>query len=526
MSISKISTGTIAIALIVAVTVMPAFAAKTTPATDKNSAVPAVPRAIPDLIPYHKFDPPTSKMFDISKLTISGDIRVRPEFRNNIKFDAGRNASQNNSFFVQQWTRLGLHYAVSPEVVFFFQPQYSKNWGSGVNSVGGDPNASDGTIFARQAFMLIRNFATPNLTVKVGRQMMVWGNHRMFGHFDWNNVGWSFDGITANYKLNPSTSLQFGWLRVDETNCGTGVTTGGCSTTSNDNNASSTEGNADADIIYVRAPMKMLGMTLEPTYIWHNGGTHRRATAGTAASPTTLALPRPGNQTRHTVGGRAVRKMSVGDSRVDATFEGYYQFGEIGVNETVGRDMDISAFALHFDGGITLPVPMQPRLGGEFNIASGDDQANCSSRAAAAVDCGTKWTGFDQLYPTNHIHFGYMDRMSWKNMVHWSLGLQLRPTPDSHFEVSGHFFALKEEQDNWYGAAQTTFMASDSLNTEDDLGKEVDVVYTMFFTPGNHVGWQIGGGIFFPGEFVNGRDGRSEDPSAETWGYTQLWINF
>ena len=73
---------TMAAVLLAGITAVPAFAEKTTPATGKNSAVPAVPRAIPDLLPYHKFDPPKSKLFDISKLTISGDLRVRPEFRN------------------------------------------------------------------------------------------------------------------------------------------------------------------------------------------------------------------------------------------------------------------------------------------------------------------------------------------------------------------------------------------------------------------------------------------------------------
>ena len=53
-----------AAALLMSVTASPAFAAKTTPATDKNTNVPAVPRAIPDLIPYHKFDPPKSKAFE------------------------------------------------------------------------------------------------------------------------------------------------------------------------------------------------------------------------------------------------------------------------------------------------------------------------------------------------------------------------------------------------------------------------------------------------------------------------------
>ena len=56
--------------------------------------------------------------------------------------------------------------------------------------------------------MLVRNFLVPNLTIKAGRQLVVWGNHRMFGHFDWNNVGWTHDGLTANYKLSKTTSLQ------------------------------------------------------------------------------------------------------------------------------------------------------------------------------------------------------------------------------------------------------------------------------------------------------------------------------
>ena len=128
-------TWTMATVLLMA-TAVPGLAEKTTPATETNSAVPAVPRAIPDLIPYHRFDPPTSTLFDINKLTISGDLRVRPEFRTNWKFgrpyylDGDVIDQKSNSFFVQQWVRLGFNYSISPDVTFFFQPQYSKNWGS------------------------------------------------------------------------------------------------------------------------------------------------------------------------------------------------------------------------------------------------------------------------------------------------------------------------------------------------------------------------------------------------------------
>ena len=76
---------------------------------------------------------------------------------------------------------------------------------------------------------------------------------------------------------------------------------------------------------------------------------------------------------------------------------------------------------------------------------------------SSEATCGGTWSGFDQLYPTNHIHFGYVDRMAWKNMVHFTGSLNLRPTPNSHLDISGHKFYLNNELDNWYGANQNIF---------------------------------------------------------------------
>ena len=173
-----------AAALVVAMSATPGFAAKTTPATDKNTNVPAVPRAIPDLVPYHNFDPPKG-VFDASKLTISGDMRVRPEFRSKGGFGVSgnttngkfTNANNQSSFFTQQLIRLGFNYDISPDVAFFVQPQVSHNWGTvdpGSGSGGINPNGTGSDLFLRQGYMLVRNFLTPNLTLKAGRQLMVW----------------------------------------------------------------------------------------------------------------------------------------------------------------------------------------------------------------------------------------------------------------------------------------------------------------------------------------------------------------
>jgi len=524
---------TTAAVLLVTMMAAPAFAAKTTPVKKGNTAVPVVPRAIPNLIPYHKFDPPNSKLFDISKLNISGDLRVRPEMRNSIRFGLGTTAlgdskssgikttAYANDFFVQQWVRLGLRYDISSDVSFFFQPQYSKNWGA----EGGNPGANKGgelasgnDIFARQAFMLIKNFGLQGLTVKAGRQLVVWGNHRMMGHFDWNNTGWSHDGITANYKVaggGPLKTIQAGWLRSDEGDCD--VSGGGCSTATN----SGTVG--DANLMYVRMPMKVGGIAFEPVWLWHDGGT----TSGGA-----IEAARPDNQSRHTVGARAATKRTISKIKIDTTIEGYYQFGEIG-NTATTRDMDIEAYAIHADVGFTLPVPMQPRLGLEWNQASGDSHANsCSGTAnASQTACNQTWRGFDQLFPTNHIHFGYMDRMSWKNMVHFGATLNIRPSANSHFEVAAHKFYLNNTNDNWYAANQNIYMETPVGNQEDDLGYEIDVVYTHFLTPGNHVAFQVGGGVLVAGTYVNSNPWSQNSLNGagvgdETWGYTQLWINW
>lgn len=509
-----------AAAVIVAMSAAPGLAAKTTPATDKNTNVPAVPRAIPNLVPYHNFDPPKG-IFDPSRLTISGDMRVRPEFRTNGTFSVNQDMTarnvDDNAFFTQQLIRLGFNYDLSPDVTFFLQPQVSHNWGTvdpdsailnaggqpGFAGVGGiNPNGTQSDLFLRQGFMLVRNFLVPNLSMKAGRQLVVWGNHRMFGHFDWNNVGFAFDGVTMRYN-HPVVPLEFGWLRVAEANCVDSA--GAC--------AVGKAHQGDADILFARMPMVFGGVAIEPAYIYEDGGASQNPIPG--GPGTNPPGGQMGNQQRHTVGGRVAGKAGI----VDATFEGYWQFGEMGPTGAASNTR-INALAGHLDAGITLPVPMQPRIGAEINYATGDSNCADINQGAGTTGCGHT---FSQLYPTNHIHFGYMDLMSWQNMLTYGGNLQVRPTPESHFEIAGHIMRLANENDHWYGANQAVFKTTPAGNDEKSLGGEIDVTYTLFFQ-NNHVGWQIGYGHFFDGDYLKeNSNGQSTD---QDWGYTQLWINF
>jgi len=517
---------------------------------------PTVPRGMPDLVPYWNFDPPKSPLFDISKITISGDMRVRPEMRNNSNFGLANtsatglatNGHATSEQFIQQWARLGLNYAVSPDVDTFFQMQYAKNWGSNSTAAGAAvaPNANDANtmtgVGVRQAYILIRNLGVDGLSMKAGRQIVVMGNHRLFGHFDWNNVGFSHDGITLQYA-QPMYEVWGGWLRLADTeanavngNCTTGSCVGGNGAVANVN-----AGNANADLVFTRLVFKpMAGLSIEPLWVFLNNKVGNRVAGANSApgTPTTFGgtLAHAPGQDRHTLGGRAAVRQGM----FDGTAEYYWQTGSMA---TTGSDqrLHINAQAMAFEGGITLnDVPWTPRIGAEFNYASGDgDAKNCNGTTGAG--CNGSANTFENLYPTNHILMGYADRMAWRNMVGYSASLQAKPSSEQQLDFRFWIFRKANNNDCWYNANQACFSTATAtgnsgggnttnIATSDSLYKEIDGVYTIFFKD-NKVAWQTGAAYLIAGRMLDqlaagnaAANGHSAVNSI--WAYTQLHVNF
>ena len=133
------------------------------------------------------------------------------------------------TFSVQQWVRLGIGYDLSPDVNFYFEIIDSATWGGNGNpnnaGNGGDPlNNNCGVsvtnaqancrLGVRAAYMLIRNLGdVQGLSMKAGRQYIIFGNHSLFGHFDWANTGYSHDGIMFNYSASKHFESWLGWFR-------------------------------------------------------------------------------------------------------------------------------------------------------------------------------------------------------------------------------------------------------------------------------------------------------------------------
>jgi hypothetical protein len=510
------------------------FALATPPEADEvkdhPGPEPTVTRGMPDLVRYWNFDPPTSPLFDISRVTISGDIRVRPELRVNPNFGLntangqltpGRAAGGDTADqFVQNWMRLGLNYAISPDVDTFFQLQYAKNWGGQSNPTLGNPANDPNTISnvgVRQAYLLIRNLGVEGLNLKAGRQLISMGNQRLFGPFDWNNIGFSFDGATLQYSQK-LYEVWGGWVRLADTEAfNNGATSGAVS--------GGGPGNRDADLVFARLVFKpMASLSLEPLWVFLN---NKQASNGGPTSAS-ITAPHANNQNRHTLGGRAALRQGM----FDGTVESYWQTGSMGLAQSDNR-LHINAFALAAEGGVTLEdVPWTPRLGAEFNYASGDgSKANCNANTGAG--CGGTANTFENLYPTNHILMGYADRMAWRNMVGYSGSLQLKPSIAQQLDFRFWLFRKANNRDCWYTANQSCF-ASDSsaggVATSNSLYKEIDGVYTLFFQ-NNKVAWQIGASYLLAGQMLDqlaSQNAAAHGAKAvdSIWAYTQLHVNF
>src|SRR5437867_2805774 len=177
-------------------------------------------------------DPAFAKV-DMDNLTIGGEARIRYEGRNNTNL----NSTNANESAASHRIRVNVGYDLTPDVSFFAQIQDVRIYGTEgpINGAGatGAGQAGIGAVSAQnqngsgldlhQGYILVKNLGLPGLSLKIGRQEIMYGDHRLFGNFNWSQVGNSFDAA----KLMYSTQLydvDLFWARVFDTETGGGCT--------------------------------------------------------------------------------------------------------------------------------------------------------------------------------------------------------------------------------------------------------------------------------------------------------------
>ncbi|HWA25939.1 MAG TPA: alginate export family protein [Lacunisphaera sp.] len=330
----------------------------------------------------------------------------------------------------------------------------------------------DGPIDLHQAYFFLGNHKEFPVSLKVGRQELVYGDQRLLGHLRWNNNARTFDAV----KLRWQNSL-FG---ID-------AFTGGL-VYNDDHNLNKANSQDVFSGLYFNFPTIAKNEIVE-AYVYERAVNRGIATDNWSAISAPFRFP--GAQDLYTAGLRIKSKPLAYDAW-DYGIELMHQFGNrtaVFPATTVAAALaaprlDQDAWALVLQGGYTWTEhPWQPRVGVLYSYASGDKSATDGSSET-----------FQNLFATTHLHYGYMDLNSLQNLHDLRFVATAKPRANISLAAEMHLQQLARTTDFWYNVAGVprnfTGAAVGSgggyrINPSYDksLGTEVDLTAAWTFRP-------------------------------------------
>ena len=364
-----------------------------------------------------------------------------------------------------------------------------------VKRKGNGPEAD--LIDLHQAYVTLGNHKEFPLSVKVGRQELSYGEERLIGAVNWNNIGRSFDAAKVRWQTE--------WFGADFFSGRPVVPQDGQFDLSNDYDFLSG--------MYATS-LKVPKNILDVYFLARNSTRHANS-----AEPSPQ-FPQPTARDIYTVGGRLKSKPGeIGDW--DYSVEGAYQFGDFAASNTgtpeARERLKQNAFMFVAQGGYTFTdFWATPRLGLEYDYASGDNNKADDTH-------GT----FENLFPTNHKFYGYMDFFSLQNIQDLRSVFQLKPTSRMSVAVEGHNFWLANGNDFLYtvgGTPRTAGGYGIHPNYNTFVGSELDVIAGYAVT--RFAQLEAGYGHFFPGDYIQQTLTGHGGTTGANFVYVQTSINF
>jgi len=294
------------------------------------------------------------------------------------------------------------------------------------------------------------------LWARVGRQEFSYGGQRLIGGFAWSNVAQTFDGGKAGIHFLPyHIDLEF---------------FGG--------DKSPIKSPREQDDLFDKSvkdrligyytTAKAFGGTLIDQYLIHRS-TDKNVSFGPSGS---------GEVDNYTAGLRLKKSYISG---IDYELEAAQQFGEF-------RGKDVQATMAIAILGYTLDHPWKPRAAFEFDYGSGDTNGS-----------DNKMTTFDNLHPTNHLFYGYIDFASLQNINNYHYQISAKPTKKSRIQIGMHHLYLDTPKDSYYNVARgVARTASGPVSTH--LGDELDV--TVDYKVNDFLNTQLGYSHFIAGRYL------------------------
>ncbi len=399
--------------------------------------------------------------------------RTRGEMRNNVyDFDSSKKAITDDTFLLTR-VRLGVEWQPVEWLRLAVQGQDVREAFSKRPNIPLQNGAEgDDSFDLRLASIEIGN--PTHLSLKAGRQVLSYGDERLVGPLEWLNFSRTFDALKLHYqaktwwldaftssvvRIRRSQFNQSDWL--DDTATRNQFFSG----------------------LYFSS--QFLPFQTTDLYAFH---LHEENLAGTS-NFVTLGTRHEGDPTKL--------------KGWDYTVELVGQTGQVN-----GRPL--SAYSYHLEGGYNwLKSAWKPRLALEYSAGSGDSDPND----------GRVHT-FQNLFPTNHPPYGFMDTFSWQNMHNVVLRLAAQPHPKVKTTLDFHSFWLATTGDAWYRANGTTRVRAINPNANSHAGCELD--FTINTKLSSHLDMLFGYSHFFAGAYL-AATGASDDAD---FAYLMLTLNY
>jgi hypothetical protein len=345
-----------------------------------------------------------------------------------------------------------------------------------------NPNVESDQFDLHQGYVTLGNLKEFPIQAKVGRQELAYGDERLIGAFDWNNIGRTFDAIKLHYTPTAGT-----WVDAFASHV----------VIPKDNDFDFSN-NYDTFSGLYASTVDLLPWQESQVYFLARNTSHNSPNFESGA-----LVPLPSPRDIYTPGFR-LKSLPGKLSGFDYGIEADYQFGRYvpvtGAAPTAvtGPSQKQDAYMVHLEGGYTWDRSWSPRAGLEFNYASGDKSSTDHTH-------GT----FDTLFPTTHVMVGIMDLYCLQNIEDLRLNLSAKPTKKFGVFASYRGVWLATPGDSFYLSNQTPrtggtpgagngYAINPTYNRF--VGMEADLVLTYNFTA--YAQLQGGYGHFFRGDYI------------------------
>ena len=384
-------------------------------------------------------------------ITFSLEQRLRGEWReNNFDFDNSADAPTDDVWLLNR-TRLGADWTPAPWLRLTVQGQDTREFFSARPNVLGQLGAEgDDALDLGQAHVELGN-PMNGLSAKLGRQMLVYGDKRFISSGEWGNASRTFDAVRLHYE-QPDW-----WLDA-----------------------------FSASVVRFREAELNLSD-------WLNDSDALNQTfSGIYFSTTTLDVQTTDLYALHLRDDAGTSFITLGTRmKADPAKLGGWDYAtEMAVQTGDLKNKRLAAFGGHWDlGYIWLRSPWQPRLALEHSFASGDSNA-ADGRTGA----------FQNLFPTNHLYYGYMDLFAWQNVHNPAVHFSVQPHEKVKIMADFHAFWLADTSDAWYRSSITNTARPVTPGASRYAGCELDL--TVLWKARKHLEVQAGYSHFFAGDYL------------------------